>query len=131
MSDFAPCMEEKVWGQVLHLFTSKHSSISLLEVDKDSWCSIHKHKDRVNHFIVIEGLIEILGFGESDEPSTHPLESTLLGPGNSLTVPAKVWHQFVVKESGRMIEVYWPSEPGKRVWSTDIERRTLGGKIDA
>jgi len=117
--------EKKCWGWVKHLFNNPHAAVSLLKVMEGWQCSAHWHRNRANLFIVLSGSVEVkewpsgfLPLGENP-PAVH-----LLGPGDSCLIPSLVVHQFVVKESGCMVEVYWPDGEVRR---NDIERLIEGG----
>jgi len=122
---FQPKSEIKVWGKVLHIFSSEHAAVSCLEVKKGYQCSRHSHRERANMFCVQEGAIEI-----EEWNSTGSRLSTMLGPGSSYVVPSGILHRFRVIESGMMVEVYWPDVEGGKVRSDDIERLDTGGKIE-
>jgi len=49
---------------------------------------------------------------------------TILGPGDSHSVPSGIYHRFRVMESGRMVEVYWND---CEVSYKDIVREDVGG----
>ena len=56
------------------------------------------------------------------------LDEILLKPGDVYVVPSKIEHQFLVENSGMMIEIYWPDSGGK-VRFNDIERADVGGIV--
>jgi mannose-6-phosphate isomerase-like protein (cupin superfamily) len=125
--DFKPFWEEKCWGKVYHIFSDPHAAVSVLEVKKGFQCSIHKHEERANQFTVQEGeiLVEIWA-SDDTEGWFSPYH---LKPGMTLVVPSGKWHRFIVLESGRLVEVYWPDEGGV-CRMDDIIRRDLGGSTD-
>jgi mannose-6-phosphate isomerase-like protein (cupin superfamily) len=123
--DFRPFWEEKCWGKVYHIFSNPHAAVSVLEVEEGFQCSIHKHEERANQFTVQEGMIQV-EIWDGDNTDTCGTSLYYLRPGSTLVVPSGKWHRFVVMESGRLVEVYWPDEGG--VCSMDdIIRRDLGG----
>jgi mannose-6-phosphate isomerase-like protein (cupin superfamily) len=117
--------EEKVWGRVMHIFTSTQAGVSYLEVNKGFQCSRHYHKQRVNAFAVISGKLLIL---EWDENGKQSKEEVLIS-GQVYSIPVLVEHRFCVLESGIVVEYYSPGKPGDKVDITDIVRRDVGGKI--
>lgn len=120
--------EKKIWGEVTHIFADTQASISVLSIEKGSRCSIHRHKERVNHFIVTSGEVVIHTFGSGDIPTPHPMYSRYLKPGETYTIGTGIWHQFAVIVSGRMIEVYWPADEFAVVHKDDIIRHCEGSK---
>lgn len=119
-------IEQKAWGQVRHLFVSEVTAISYLETKSNGYCSIHRHLDRFNQFTVIRGIIDVVVFGgDQTQPRGKGYEHRIT-PGQSVIIPAKVWHQFVVRSAGIVIETYW-TENGCPVRSDDIERFVEGG----
>lgn len=129
MSDqICPFYEEKVWGNVWHLMISSQVAISHLNIRKGGFCSIHYHRDRSNHFILLSGAAKVLLFGKDEVPTHQPVCSVHLHPNQQFVVVAGTWHQFDVTESGSMVEIYTPSRPGAIVQFEDIVRYSLGGR---
>ena len=123
--------EKKVWGEVEHYEYLDQVGTSRLKVEKGSYCSVHRHTDRVNHFIIIEGIVLIKEFGKGEKPTEHPTQIVPLAIRTgfrTFTVPAGIWHQFVVQKSGLLVEVYW-TDNGAPVRFDDIERHSLGGTL--
>lgn len=119
--------EEKIWGQVMHVFADPHAAVSLLEVNAGYRCSVHYHEHRVNQFCVTAGRIVVEEYhtlGYQDSVAPHEL-----GVGDVLIVPAGIWHCFRVLESGTVVENYW-SANGAPVEIDDIIRQDVGGKDD-
>lgn len=122
MGAVATGWEAKVWGRVWHVFASSHASCSYLEVEAGSWCSRHSHRERVNVFVSVSAVLEIVEWqGEHSK-------TTLLLPGMTYEVSVGVVHQFRVIETGSIIEIYYPV-PGGTVRMDDIDRLDMGGRI--
>ena len=114
--------EEKVWGSVAHLFLNDRVAISHLRVNAGFRCSRHYHRQRANQFSVLSGRIAV------DEFDCFGVDhSTVLGPGESFTVPSGIVHQFRVLEVGEVVEVYWADRVGGSVDQYDIVRLDEGG----
>ena len=113
--------EEKVWGCVRHVFSSDQCAVSILEVEKGSYCSKHYHRERVNRFIVQSGVIAVVWY-----PISGSVRRRRLKAGDVFDVPAGVIHRFEVIKSGVVVEVYFPSAT---VRQDDIVRLDLGGKL--
>ncbi len=123
---FEPYKEEKIWGEVQHIFASEHAAVSCLELKADFRCSCHCHKERANLFALSEGCVCVEQWNHGlDRPSTI----TILQPGQVHTVYSGVYHRFRVIASGKLVEVYWPDEGGV-VSMDDIVRHNEGGPDD-
>lgn len=120
--------ENKIWGTVTHVFQKDNVSVSHLEVQAGTHCSIHKHTDRVNQFTVISGEIEVHHFGWGKEPAARPRKIVALTPGMNHVVATDEWHTFIVIKTGIVVEVYW-TQDGSPVRQDDIIRHTLGGVL--
>lgn len=116
--------EQKAWGKVLHAFASPECAVSVLFTDKGAWCSRHLHAERINRFIVVEGLIDVVRYTADGKTETGRKS---LSPGDVEDVPAKEVHSFEVKEGGIVVEVYLPAHEGAKVRHGDIKRLQLGG----
>lgn len=113
--------EQKVWGQVWHLFASDQSAVSFLQLVRGTRCSRHKHDERANLFAVISGKIEV------EEWIGQYRTATELDAGKVYSVPSGIFHRFRVLESGQVVEVYWPDVKGGKVRLNDIHRLDEGG----
>ncbi len=114
--------EDKIWGQVWHIFNSDQSAVSHLQVEKGHCCSRHKHLERANMFAVISGVIEI----EQWNGDLGTMMVRKLVPGDTCIVPSGIIHRFRVIESGQVIEIYWPDVSGGKVQEDDIVRLDEG-----
>lgn len=115
--------ETKVWGTVLHLFTSQNAAVSLLHLNAGFRCSRHLHKMRVNQFTVVSGQVQI-----EEWQNDGRVKSITLDTGGTYYVAVDVVHRFRVLKSGTMIEVYWPADvDGAIVRQDDIVRFDEGG----
>jgi quercetin dioxygenase-like cupin family protein len=115
----------KVWGRTRLVHASENSETHELWTGKaGGFCSIHKHANKANVFIVMRGHIRVL---VEDKAQPNGLACHELKSGCSLYVGPGVLHQFQVREDGsRLIEVYFDLT-GKPVDGSDIERITVGG----
>lgn len=110
----------KVWGTTHCLFKSPFFSVHLLHVNKGGFCSEHRHERKLNHFHVLSGELAIHewpGDLGQDQPDT-----TVLGQGESKSVPVGNWHSFTAREETVCLEIY-EAAPVEE----DIIRRTTGG----
>lgn len=116
--------EDKIWGRVRHIFSSKHSAVSHLQVKAGFRCSRHYHHERENLFAVLSGEIEVTEYHDDDVQIV-----TRLREGDIHEVEAGVLHQFRVVEDGEVIEVYSPAWPDAIVQINDIVRLDEGGPV--
>ncbi len=76
-----------------------------IEAVAGGYCSIHNHSAKANVFHVVSGLLYVRQFtGQGDR-----LKCGTLAAGQSLVVPAGVWHQFWSRLHTTAVEVYLPS----------------------
>ena len=115
--------ERKVWGRTRCLSRYPQMSIHELVLEHPgSFCSIHYHERRHNHFYILSGSISVaVREGGRDVIYT-------MSPGTSLMVPAGLLHQFQVLAKSLVIEMYTP-ENGCEVEVNDIVRQHEGGLI--
>ena len=108
---------QKIWGTRMRIHLDDKIEIDLLYLKKDTFCSTHTHKNKINKFIVVAGKVRI----ESE------LGYTELNPNESFVVKPPMKHRFFVLEPSIMIEMAYV-EDGK-IDPNDINRETLGGKV--
>ena len=107
----------KVWGERRRIHLNDKHEIDLLYLKKNSFCSIHSHKNKINRFVVIEGKVDIeTEFG-----------SITLMKNDTFTVIPSIKHRFVALEDSTMIEIAFVDIGN--IDPDDIERVKLGGKI--
>ena len=107
----------KIWGERRRILLTETSEIDLLYLKKDSFCSLHKHKNKINRFVVIEGLVRIeTEYGYK-----------ILKPNESFEVEPLLKHRFVAKVDSVMIELAYVKR-GK-IDPNDIDRKSQGGRI--
>jgi len=113
---------KKNWGFSTHISKVNNVDIFLIEVEKNGYCSKHRHFAKYNQFYVINGLLEItINFKKEDK-------IFLVGDNQRYrrvdVYPAN-WHRFLAKEKTLALEIYW----GKNLLD-DIERQDEGGIKD-
>jgi hypothetical protein len=109
---------DKPWGRVMHIL-----DVSVLQTEAGYQCSRHYHEHKINLFGVVSGSVVITEWEEGDR-TRH----TILRPGDTYSVGAKVVHWFGVIESGMIVERYTSAE-GQPVLAADIYRWDEGGKM--
>jgi len=107
----------KVWGERRRIHLDDKNEIDLLYIKKNTFCSTHNHKTKINKFYVVQGRVRI----ETEY-------------GNVVLKPNDVWvsrppqvHRFCAEEDSVMIEMAYV-EKGK-IDPDDINRITQGGKV--
>jgi quercetin dioxygenase-like cupin family protein len=110
-------IEGKVWGSTEPILQSPAVEIHRITVEKDGYCSQHKHQSKINMFYVISGWLEIQrwkDYGLCD--STH------LHAGETSIVPAGEMHKFIAHRNTEALEIYWAE-----LNHHDIIRENVGG----
>jgi len=107
----------KIWGERRRILLTDKCEIDLLYLKKDTFCSTHHHKYKINRFVVVKGQVRIeTGFGH------HTLKEN-----ESWDVYPPLIHRFVPLTDAIMIEVAFVEE-GK-INPDDINRISQGGRI--
>ena len=108
----------KIWGIRRRILLTDNSEIDLLYLKKGSFCSLHRHKQKINKFVVICGQVKIESeFGHQ-----------VLKKNDSFTVKPPQLHRFVILEHSVMVELAYTSKNIK-IDPKDIMRILQGGKI--
>jgi len=118
----------KCWGKVWNKYNNDKLNLHLLEVNKGWRSSIHYHADKWNCFINISSIIQVDNYGLSNISPINIVASQIIKPGDSLTIPPKIWHCFKVLESGSLTELYWTNDD-KLCTVDDIFRYDEGGRF--
>ena len=111
-------MQGKVWGRTSLLFAANNVEVHRIEGDAGGYCSRHCHAHKHNMFYVESGRLQI----EVWACFTAKPDVTVLGPGESCSVPPNAEHRFTVLEPCIALEVYWVE-----LDSEDILRMDVGG----
>lgn len=109
----------KIWGQTETLVSTPFVSVHRASAKAGFRCSKHLHRHKANWFYVESGELAIRVYQDSGLEDV-----TVLGPGQSTTVPPGIKHRFECTKDATFLEVYWPQE-----LSEDIERDDVGGQI--
>lgn len=108
----------KIWGTRRRILLTDNSEIDLLYLKKDSFCSLHRHKQKINKFVVIFGKVKIeTEFGQQ-----------VLKKNDSFTVKPPQLHRFIAIEDSIMVELAYTPKNIK-INETDILRISQGGLI--
>lgn len=89
-----------------------------IKVSAGGFCSVHCHAGKANVFHVLSGMVVVRQYSAQ---GAAPY-SRAIGPGESRTVPAGVWHQFWCPAETLALEVYLPALDGADLDADDIER---------
>jgi len=108
---------KKIWGIRRRILKTDQTEIDLLQLEKNSVCSWHTHKTKINRFILLKGDVRIkTSLGE------HKLVIN-----EAFDVEPPLAHEFIVKRNSTMIELAFVKE-GK-IDEEDICRMRQGGKF--
>jgi quercetin dioxygenase-like cupin family protein len=106
----------KIWGERRRILLTDKCEIDLLYLKKNTFCSTHRHKTKINRFYVVSGQVRIeTEFG-----------TVLLMKGDNWEIRPPVKHRFYAYNDSTMIEMAY-IEKGK-IRPDDIQRETQGGK---
>lgn len=107
----------KIWGERRRILLDDKNEIDLLYLKKNSFCSWHKHLEKINRFILVSGKVSIITeFGTKELKINEPFD---------VLPPLK--HRFVIQEDSVMIEMAYV-EKGN-INPDDITRIAQGGRI--
>jgi len=121
-------VEKKLWGAAVAVGRTTYGQMSLAIIDKGGFCSRHYHNQKVNTFIVDEGILLVHVWTDpmdcdTREPDiTHEVKS-----GEALTIPINVIHEMEGKTDCIVMEAYHTCVPCHKVCLKDIHRFTTGG----
>ena len=107
----------KIWGLRKRILLTETSEIDLLHIKKDSFCSTHTHRQKINKFTVLDGAVRI----------DSEYGSVVLYPGSSFEVRPPLKHRFFALADSIMIESAYV-EHGS-IDANDIEREKQGGRM--
>ena len=107
----------KVWGERHRILLTKTTEIDYLKLKKDTFCSWHNHKNKINLFYVLKGKVKI----ESE------FGKIILKKGQSFKVNPSLKHRFIALENSEMIEIAYVNRG--RISADDINRKKQGGRI--
>jgi mannose-6-phosphate isomerase-like protein (cupin superfamily) len=107
----------KIWGERRRILLTSTAEIDLLYLKKDSFCSTHSHKSKINKFVVISGRVRI----ETE------YDCITLTANESWIVEPPMVHRFFAEEDSVMVELAYV-EKGK-IDPFDIDRFRPGGRV--
>jgi mannose-6-phosphate isomerase-like protein (cupin superfamily) len=111
----------KVWGSTELLLNNGLIEIHRIQINPNSFCSLHRHNFKNNAFYVISGTLYL----EVHKKDYNLTDITTLKQGQISNIEPGEYHKFFTKEEPvECLEVYFLN-PIK----TDIERLDVGGKI--
>lgn len=114
-------IQGKIWGITQCLFKVNNVEIHRISINKDGFCSKHKHLHKYNAFFVESGSIKIeVWKGEYDL-----VDITELSAGDMTVVDPGEYHKFTGLEDSVVYEIYWVA-----LDSRDIQREVIGGLVN-
>ena len=114
MSDNSNIM--KVWGERRRLLLTDKVEIDLLYLKANTFCSKHKHKNKINRFYIIEGEVRI-----ETEFGTKGLQKD-----QSFEVRPPLIHRFYALKNSVVIESAYVEDG--LIQPMDIQRFLQGGR---
>lgn len=108
----------KVWGTTQSLIANGNFSIHRLEINKNSFCSKHKHLYKYNKFYIESGELEVTIW----KNDYKLVDKIILKSGESTTINPGEYHQFESKTDCIVYEIYWVA-----LDENDIQRDSVGG----
>jgi len=109
----------KIWGERRRMLLTVRTEIDLLNIKKDTFCSTHFHKSKINRFVLVSGKVRI----ETD------YGHKILYPNESWTVYPPRVHRFIALEDSVMVELAFIKESDIQIDPDDIFRKSQGGQI--
>ena len=107
----------KIWGTRNRLLLTKQAEIDLLYLEKNSACSVHNHKKKINRFVLIKGKVIVkTDLGKKELIINEPFD-----------VEPSLTHQFIALKDSILIELAFVKK-GK-IDEKDITRILQGGKF--
>ena len=112
----------KVWGSTEVKIATPMFEMHALTILPKHQCSLHKHNQKWNAFVVVSGrlFIDVL---KNDYPLT---DTTELGPGETTTVKPGEHHRFRTGDEPCIAYEFYYPEP----LSEDIVRKDAGGAVE-
>jgi len=127
-------IEKKHWGAAIRICDSAFGQMSLAIIDKGGFCSRHFHNQKVNVFSVISGTLQIKTWNDSETEDivTRKADNSFaIEAGMSWQIPVNQIHMMEANVTDVLVmESYFSTAPGHRVFLNDIHRLTIGGKYD-
>lgn len=110
--------QAKVWGDTACVMGHPMFSVHHLVVRPGTFCSVHRHRHRVNLFYVLSGSLVVRRWDTAERTTDVKIER-----GERFWVPPGTYHQFLSRQGAEVLEIYFPVLPEDE----DIERLTEGG----
>ncbi len=111
-------IQGKVWGKTQLIFRNGNAELHRIEANSGGYCSKHKHEHKYNKFFVESGKLQV----DVWQNDYDLIDTTVLGAGESTTVPPGCYHMFTALEDSVVYEIYWVELEG-----ADIVRDNVGG----
>lgn len=108
----------KVWGLTAEIFSNHNFEVHRIEVNKDGFCSKHKHIHKFNAFYMEKGTLEITIYKNDYDL----IDKTIINTGQITIAKPGEFHEFKALTDCICYEIYWVE-----LNHTDIERETVGG----
>ncbi len=117
--DSATLTNRHTWGVSRHLLVTEKFDLALAEGHAGGASSMHTHRRKHNVFLVLTGMVAIIG------ADGEPLAD--LGPHESYTAPANLPHRMVFVTGATLYELYYPTDDNGGIIDLDDIQRLDGG----
>lgn len=108
---------QKIWGYLDNIFSNEKCKIDVLFLQKNSACSVHYHREKINRFYLIKGSVKI----NSD------LGEKILKKNDTFDICPSTVHQFVALKDSILIEIAFVEDGLLK--ESDIVRKIQGGRF--
>lgn len=113
-------IQGKIWGYTMPIFRGNNVGVDRISVDKNTFCSKHKHNHKFNLFFVEKGKLQI-NIWKNDYDL---IDTTILSSIQMCIVNPGEYHLFkCLEEDTIAYEIYWVE-----IDYNDILRENVGGK---
>jgi len=108
---------KKIWGELNNIFLHQQVKVDVLYLERNTGCSIHFHKRKINRFCLLKGKIEIV----------TDLGKKVLKKNEIFDVYPETTHQFIALQDSILIEIAFVDNG--ILQEKDIVRKVQGGKF--
>jgi len=108
---------KKIWGDLNNIFNNDKCKIDVLYLQKNTACSIHYHKNKINRFCLIRGSVKL----KTD------LGNKVLKKNEIFDISPYLTHQFIALKNSILIEIAFVEQD--KLKESDIVRKVQGGKF--
>jgi len=120
--NLTPRIVEKVWGHE-EVFRNKEYCIKKLVLKKNRFCSVHKHNEKTETFLIIKGTM-MLHYGRNK----NVMKQQILTKDDVFHMPKKTWHRFVGMRNTEFYECSTFDKPEDSIRAKNMPSGKIRGK---